>query len=67
MPSILWHSRTTEPIDSLHHVVIAINGARYEYDLLSLAADNAEYLFKHVSAGKGLVYVKRHQRGWRKL
>lgn len=65
-PRIVWHSRFAEPY-GLQCVTIFVDGSRYEYTMLALAADNAEYLFKHISAGKGLAYVKRHNQGWIKL
>ena len=62
---ILWLSRSTEP-GMLETITLLIGKARYEYDLLPHAADNAEHIAKR-SIGKALAYIKKHQRGWRKL
>lgn len=63
--SIIWLSRTTEP-GMLETITLAIAGARYEYDLLPYAADNAEHIAKR-SMGKALAYVKKQAKSWRKL
>jgi hypothetical protein len=65
-PVIRWLSRFAD-IDSMALVTVYVDGSRYEYRLHALAADNAEYLFKHASALKGLGYVKRHAIEWSKV
>lgn len=56
-PVVYLHGRFYDG-PGLAHVILSVNGQRWEYHLNTQQADTVEHLCKHISARKALLFAR---------